>query len=76
MDKIEIRLSWKTHLLLCLAATGVLILEFSAFFGLPRIWYMVTNLVLVPVVLFASFRILARIADGKQHGPPGGPKDA
>ena len=76
MDKIEIRLSWKTHLLLCLAATGVLILEFAAFFGLPRIWYMVTNLVLVPALVFTSFWILARIADRKRHGPPGGPKDA
>jgi len=76
MDKIEIRLSWQTHLLLCLAATGVLLLEFAAFFGLSRFWYMVTNLVLVPAVLFGSFRILARIADSKQHGPPGGPKDA
>ena len=71
MEQIEIKLGWKLHLFLFLCAACALGLECAAFFGLPRMWYYLTNLVLVPALLWGSFWIFVRIADRERHRSPG-----
>jgi hypothetical protein len=71
MKQVEAGIGRGTQCVLTLGATLLLGLEIAAFFGLPRIWYLVVNLLLVPALVVCTFWLHARRVDRKLDQPPG-----
>jgi uncharacterized membrane protein len=71
MKQVEVKIGRRTQLLLTMAAAVLFGLEVAAFFGLPRAWYLVVNLVLVPALVVVTFWLHARLADKSRREGPG-----
>jgi fatty acid desaturase len=71
MKQVDVKISRRTQLLLTMAATVLLGLELAAFFGLPQVWYLLVNLVLVPGLVVFTFWLHAHLADKSRREGPG-----